>query len=159
MQVSPQSLIHLCGACNTLATAQPVSSALPDAPGPILGTSDMPCTRDLCQEVTQGQAEPREVLGQAEGLGVPGCATALPEQVTPTLGHPTARDATPVCLCRCVMHKQQRAAPWERLPGQCWDNSVLSLSLQALGVHRGPPVKLSFYCPCSCPPPLTPDSL
>lgn len=63
------------------------------------------------------------------------------------------------------MHKHegslhQQAEPWEGLPGQCWDNSVLSLSLQALGVHAGPPVKaLLFYCPCSCPSPVTPESL
>lgn len=110
----------------------------------------------LCEEVTQRQqrvpGRAREVLGQAEGLGVPGrarCATALPGQLTPNLGHPTPRNATPgVCVCRCVMHKHQgslheQATPWERLPGQCWDNSVLSLSLQTLGVREDFLFKLS----------------
>lgn len=104
--------------------------------------------------------------GTSRGAGsARGSATALPGQVTPTLGRSTPRNATPVCVC--VMHKHEgslhgQAAPWERLSGQCWDNSVLSVSLQALGVHWGPPVKaLLFYSPClsSCPPPVTPDSL
>lgn len=69
-------------------------------PAVILSISDISCTRDLREEVTQGQAEPREVLGQAEGLGVP---LAVPQ---PCPGRSPLLWATPHLemphLCVCV---------------------------------------------------------
>lgn len=67
-------------------------------------------------------------------------------------------------LCECVMHKHGGLCMSKQHLGRGSQGSagiiLCSLSLHALGVHRGAPVKaLWFYCPCSCLFPIAPDSL